>query len=177
MLIFQTFSPSDLRTFTRALFQLVTLLAVTQQAVKNGVYSKQPKFPLIWFSGYLFFKSLHQSSTKMENNILLTTKTHFFTLDDKVLLFGVCLFVVNLSIPTFRAVVHFPKLPRRLQFSRSCHWYEGNGSSSICDWLIITSTSPYTVTWSVSFKTGIGKPPKMPSSQSVLVCFSREKKI
>jgi len=82
----------------------------------------------------------------MENNILLTTKTHFFTLDDKVLLFGVCLFVVNLSIPTFRAVVHFPRLPRRLQFSRSCHWYEGNGSSSICDWLIITSTSPYTVT-------------------------------
>lgn len=113
----------------------------------------------------------------MENNILLTTKTHFFTLDDKVLLFGVCLFVVNLSIPTFRAVVHFPRLPRRLHVSRSCHWYEGNGSSSICDWLIITSTSPYTVTWSVSFKTGIGKPPKMPSSQSVLVCFSREKKI
>ena len=87
-------------------------------------------------------------------------------------------FVVNLTVPTIWAVIRFPRLPRRiLHVSRACDWQEGNVSSSICDWLIITSTSPYTVTWSV-LQQALGKAPKMPSSSSnVLVCYSRKKNI
>lgn len=87
-------------------------------------------------------------------------------------------FVVNLSFPTIWAVIRFPRLPRRrLHVSRACDWHEGKVSSSIRDWLIITSASPYTVTGSV-LQQALGKAPKMPSSSSrVLVWYSRKKNI